>query len=539
METLFSVKIWLLLAGLGLFLFGMFLMEEAIKNLASRPFKLFLRKQTGSPIKAVLSGTITTAILQSSSLVTLLVMSFTSAGIIGLKNGIGVILGANLGTTLKGWLIALIGFKANLDSIIFPLLAIGGLGIIFLKRQILVNSSKFIMGFAFIFMGLDFIKDGFAELATQIDLSYIADKPNIFFLLVGIILTGLIQSSSASLVIFLSALTIGIIDLHQAIYLVIGSDLGTTATALIGTIKANSIKKKTGLAHLYFNIIQSTLAVLLIPVYLYMIQDLIGIKDDLIILVVIQSIFNLAAIIVVLPFLDFFTSLVERSIGSEQQTQNSFLNSIHPEEIISSIESLKKEAFVFAERSLIVIKQFLSIDEKTSPSRMIEYNLLKEYENEISSFYLKVQQYSKSNEEAAELNSLISIFRLMALSVKDIKDVKHNFEDLQNSVDDDNYNMSLLIKNTQKKFYEKVQTNLESLSDSGRNEMINLESLQREIHETYNTTPYIFKKFRGPSGEIDFSSAMNLIREINNSNESIINAYNQLQMLKGANHNKT
>jgi phosphate:Na+ symporter len=114
-----AVQLWSLLAGLGLFLFGMFMMEESLKTLAGRSFKKFLRKHTTNAIKAVLSGTLVTAILQSSSMVSLLVMSFAGAGIIGLKNGIGMIMGANLGTTLTGWLVSLIGFKLDIETLYY------------------------------------------------------------------------------------------------------------------------------------------------------------------------------------------------------------------------------------------------------------------------------------------------------------------------------------------------------------------------------------------------------------------------------------
>lgn len=146
-----DIQIWEVLAGLGLFLFGMFMIEESLKNLVGRTFKKFLRKHTNNSVKAVLSGTLITGILQSSSMVALLVMSFAGAGIIGLKNSIGIILGANLGTTMTGWIVSWLGFKLDLGAVILPFIAIGGLGIIFLKSEKLSNLSKLLMGFSFIF----------------------------------------------------------------------------------------------------------------------------------------------------------------------------------------------------------------------------------------------------------------------------------------------------------------------------------------------------------------------------------------------------
>lgn len=530
MENGLTVQIWLFLAGLGVFLFGMYLLEESMRSLASRSFKIFLRKQTGSPIKAVLSGTLTTAILQSSTLVTLLVMSFTSAGIIGLKSGIGIILGANLGTTVTGWMISLLGFKLNIDTYILPFLAIGGLGISFLKNKQMANISKLILGFAFIFFGIGYIKESVSEFALNADLSILHDKPLILFLLFGVALTAALHSSSASIAIYLSALAAGVIDLHQAIFLVIGSDLGTTATAMLGTINANAIKKKTGWAHFYFNIIQSTLAIILFQVHLYVITELIGIKDNLIILVFLQTSFNLVGILVVFPFLNRFTNFIDRTISSKNGSHSHLIQNTSPEEITSSIDSLKKEALLFADSSIKISKYFLSI-EKINGSTMQEYSDLKEYENEITTFYLKVQEHAKSSEEADELNTLIATFRLLAISVKDIKDVKHNMDALKDSADDDDFNLYQLIQTTQSKFYELLEENIHS-SHTKSEDTKDLEILQREIHTKYSITPFILNKREGNVGDIDFSSSLNLLREINNSNESFIDAFEHLLQLK-------
>ena len=155
------IQVWPFLAGLGLFLFGMSQMEESLRKIAGRRLTKFLKDHTNNPIKAVLSGAMITAILQSSAMVTLLVMSFTSAGILVLKNGIGIILGANLGTTITGWLVSLLGFKYKLDVIILPLIAIGGLGAVFLTKQWLSQICRFFLGFGLIFLGLDYMKSAF------------------------------------------------------------------------------------------------------------------------------------------------------------------------------------------------------------------------------------------------------------------------------------------------------------------------------------------------------------------------------------------
>ena len=145
-----GIKIWVLLAGLALFMFGMRMLEESLRNLAGRSFKKFLRKYTENRIEAVGSGMLVTMVIQSSSMVTLLVMSFAGAGLIGLQNGIGMIMGANLGTTVTGWIVTILGFKLDIGSVILPIVAIGGLGSVFIKKDKPHYLSRFLLGFSFL-----------------------------------------------------------------------------------------------------------------------------------------------------------------------------------------------------------------------------------------------------------------------------------------------------------------------------------------------------------------------------------------------------
>lgn len=151
-------ELWKLLAGLGIFLFGMYLLEEAIKALSGRSFKKFIKNYTSNRIKSILAGTFSTAILQSSSAVSLIVIAFVGAGIMNMINAMGVIVGSNLGTTVTSWIVASLGFKFSIESIALPIIAVGGLVLIFLgKTGKYANISKLLVGFGFIFMGLDYI----------------------------------------------------------------------------------------------------------------------------------------------------------------------------------------------------------------------------------------------------------------------------------------------------------------------------------------------------------------------------------------------
>ena len=185
--------IWKFIAGLGLFLFGMFMLEEGIKALSGRAFKKFLRKHTKNKIKAILSGTFITAIVQSSSVVSLMTLAFVGAGVIKLTNAIGIILGSNLGTTMTGWVVATLGFKLDIESFALPCIGIGGLGLIFLARSDrFSNISKLVVGFGFLFLGLNYMKLSISDLAETFDIGMYADYSLIVFAMIGLVLTAII-----------------------------------------------------------------------------------------------------------------------------------------------------------------------------------------------------------------------------------------------------------------------------------------------------------------------------------------------------------
>lgn len=237
--------LWKFLAGLGLFLFGMSQLENGVKELAGRGFKVFIKRHTKNKLKAILGGTLITALLQSSSVVSLMILAFVGAGVISMKSALGIILGSNLGTTFTGWLVATLGFKLDIEGFVMPFIAIGGLLVVlFPKRQQLFNIGLLTLGLAFLFLGLSFMKDSIEYLAENFDISLFTDYGLFVFFIVGFLFTALIQSSSATMVITLSALNVGIIDFYGAAALVIGANLGTTITVLLGALQGTVSKKK-------------------------------------------------------------------------------------------------------------------------------------------------------------------------------------------------------------------------------------------------------------------------------------------------------
>jgi phosphate:Na+ symporter len=525
MEMLDSIPVWTVLAGLGLFLFGMFMLEEALRNLAGRSFKLFLRQHTNRPVKAIASGALVTSILQSSSLVTLLVMSLTGAGIVGFNSGLGMIMGANLGTTATGWLVALIGFKLNIEAFVLPFLAIGGLGIAFLKSEKLSNLSKLLMGFSFMFLGLNYMKNSFAHLATQVDFSILSDKPMVLFVLFGFVLTALIQSSSASMTIYLSSLAAGIITLPQAAFLVIGSDLGTTVTGIIGTLNGNAIRRKTGWSQFFFNLVSSMLGLALFKVLFFVIEEGIGITDPLTALVFFHSSFNFCAVLVVGPFINVFTRILDKYVKVENKTIAKFVAGGNPHESVSGLESLQKEIPLFLDK-VLNFNSNAFLKGKKGGVDLSAYFHIKQYEKEIGQFYNSLLQIPLNKEEILLINNLVAAVRNGALSAKDLKDIKHTLQEFENAASDKANRLLTQIKDNQQFFYSELKLLILNMENIIEQDFDRIKDLQNKFYR--EETSNLYQLFSQSENEIDINSGLNMLREISSSNESLVKAFKNL-----------
>jgi phosphate:Na+ symporter len=223
------------LSGLGMFLFGMYYMELALKEAAGLRFKNWVRHSTSSTMKSLFTGAAATAVLQSSSVVTLMTLSFVSASLMSLHSGIAVIFGSNVGTTATAWIVATLGFKVKIELFALPMIGAGGLLLAFNSSGRKVAAvAKVAIGFGLLFLGLDIMKTAIESFSTTLDFSEFADYPLITFVAIGFVLTALIQSSSAATAIALSALYAQILVFDQAAAMVIGTNIGTTVTAIRG-----------------------------------------------------------------------------------------------------------------------------------------------------------------------------------------------------------------------------------------------------------------------------------------------------------------
>lgn len=250
-----------LLGAVGLFLYGMKVMSEGLQKAAGDRLRNILSVMTRNRFTGTLTGFLITALIQSSSASTVMVVSFVNAGLMSLAQSIAVIMGANVGTTFTAWVIALFGFKVNISAFVLPLIGLA-VPLLFSHKSRTKSMGEFLVGFAFLFMGLDLISkyvpdlqsnpEMFAFLERYASMGYMSV---LIFLAVGIILTMVIQSSAATFAITLIMCSKGWIDFPLACALVLGSNIGTTITPLLASMSGNVAAKRTAISHLLFNLL--------------------------------------------------------------------------------------------------------------------------------------------------------------------------------------------------------------------------------------------------------------------------------------------
>lgn len=312
-----------LCGGIGLFLLGMSLMTDSLKEIAGESLRLWIAKFTGSPIKAMNSGIIFTLIVQSSTATTLATIGFVSAGVLPFSQAIGVVIGANIGTTSTGWMVALLGVKFSIGKIALPLIALGALTKILTYGRVALFGLV-LAGFGLIFYGIELLQIAMSGLADKIDLSIFSTKSvfdQLLLVLFGIVMTVILQSSSAAITATIAALATQVIQLEQALLLVIGQNVGTVATAVLAAIGANVSAKRTAAVHVIFNIVCAILAFLILSplfLWLYQSQNLFSALEPVLIVAAFHTAFSLLGAAIFLPLVEPFKTLISRLIPDKE-----------------------------------------------------------------------------------------------------------------------------------------------------------------------------------------------------------------------------
>ncbi|HOV03792.1 MAG TPA: Na/Pi symporter [Kaistiaceae bacterium] len=303
-----------LFGGIGVFLLGMIVMTDGLKRLAGGSVRQALARFTKTPLKGVATGAIATAVVQSSSAITVTAVGFVGAGLLTFPQAVSVVFGANIGTTVTGWLVTLIGFKLKLGAVMLPMVFVGVLLRLF-GRGRLADIGWSLAGFGLLFFGLEMMQQAMAGLEGAVTPDSFP-RGGLFarlqLVFVGMAITIVTQSSSAGVATALVALGAGVVSFPQAAALVIGMDVGTTVTALLATVGGSVAMRRTGVAHFAFNVLSGTVAFFNLGLYVMLFEDFIASGHAQIALVCFHTLSNTLGVVLLLPVIRPFTRLVMR-----------------------------------------------------------------------------------------------------------------------------------------------------------------------------------------------------------------------------------
>ena len=511
--AIFSKFSWLdLLFGLGIFLLGMLVLEKSLAQAAQAGVRKWLFNYTKTPIAAIATGTCVTALLQSSSLVTLILMAMVGAKVLPLTNAVGAVLGANLGTTFTGWLVIVLGFKLQLATMALPLLGCGGLIVVFFEsHRRLFALGGLLCGLGLLLLGLALMKSAVETLPEVLDFKLLVGMPSIIFLLAGTALTAIIQSSSATMMITLTLLHAQLIQLPEAVAFIIGADLGTTSTSVLGALKAQSTQRRLAAAHILFNIVTSLIAfVVLLPLLPWLIL-LWPTKDPLLQLVLFHSSFNVLGILLFLPFLSLFTRILDRLFRAPEKVVTRFIHSVPTAEQTMAIVALGKE--VHDLQSEVLRFCWRAVDGK---QHAVRYQRLKIREGEII-------QYGAQLTHAAGIQ-LMSAARDSIYAAKSLTDVVEDWAlEKEPHVAND---IKRLLHKWRSQFRRQLAMTRQLYTLLKDSNIIDPDAIDRALQNTYRSQTQDLHRFAGDAtvSKMDLSSLLNLNRELYNSLQSLRNA---------------
>lgn len=312
-------QILLILGGVGLFIFGMGVMTDALREAAGGRLRRFLTTFTTTPLRGVMTGTVTTALIQSSSATTVMTVGFVGAGLLSFPHALGVLFGANIGTTFTGWMVTWLGFKLHLGTLALPGLFVASL-LGLLARGNLARFGRVLAGLCLLFIGLDLMQEGaaaFSEILQPEDLPSQSLLGQLQLLTIGLVMTVVMQSSSAALAVALVFLSTGSISFAQAAAMVIGMNLGTTVTAMMASVGGTVTMRQTAVANLLFNIGTAILAFPLLWFSAAPFEAIARSAGDETALVVFHTAFNIVGTLIFLPFTRQFAGFVQRLLPDE------------------------------------------------------------------------------------------------------------------------------------------------------------------------------------------------------------------------------
>ena len=456
-----------LIGSLGLFLYGMKIMSEGLQKFAGDSLRRILTAMTTNRVTGMLTGVLITALIQSSSATTVMVVSFVNAGLLTLSQSIGVIMGANIGTTVTAWIISALGFKIDIAAFALPLLAFA-IPLFFSNKSSRKSMGEFVFGFAFLFMGLQNLKANAPDLGANPDmLAFVQNYTDmgflsiILFLFIGAVLTMIVQASAATMAITLIMCANGWIDYHLGVALVLGENIGTTITANLAALTGNTQARRAALAHLAFNVFGVIWVLLRFYPFTdgvsWFVEHVMGVSDPAAAvsfkLAAFHTAFNISNTCIMIWFVRFIEKTVCTLIKPKVEDEEYRLRFISGGMLSTaelSILQAHKEISLFAERTSRMLGMVRELFyEKNEEAFLKTYARVEKYESisdrmeiEIANYLTQVSEgrlSSESKEEirimlraVSEIESIADSCNNMARSIKRRNEFKSVFTDSQN-----------------------------------------------------------------------------------------------------------
>ena len=421
-----------LLGSLAMFLYGMKIMSEGLQKFAGDRLRNILTAMTTNRVTGVLTGVLITALIQSSSATTVMVVSFVNAGLLSLSQSIGVIMGANIGTTVTAWIISALGFKVDMAAMSLPLLAIG-IPLLFSGKSNRKSIGEFIFGFSFLFMGLSLLKANAPDLGKNPEmLSFVQNYTDmgfasvILFVLIGTILTMIVQASAATMAITLIMCANGWISFELGAALVLGENIGTTITANLAALTGNTQSRRAAMAHLVFNIFGVIWVLCLFkPVTMgvsWFVEDIMKTVDPAVAVSFKLSAFHTAFNICNVLILIWFVKFIERTVCKiipQKETEEEYRLRFITGGLLStaelSIVQARKEINLFAERMSRMFGMLKDLLHETNENDFNKlFSRIEKYENisdnmelEIANYLNKVSEGRLSSESKLEIRGML------------------------------------------------------------------------------------------------------------------------------------
>lgn len=416
-----------IIGGLGLFLLAIGMMTDGLKLAAGNALRTLLAKWSKTPFRGVVSGAAMTALVQSSSAVTVASLGFVNAGLLSMRHALGIVYGANIGTTMTGWLVAMVGFKLNIQAVALPMIGVGMILKLLKPNSRLASVGIAIAGFGLFFVGIDSLKTAFEGIVSTFDLSQFKAEGVegfLMYLVIGFVMTVLTQSSSASIALTITAATSGMVGIYAAGAMVIGANIGTTSTAMFASIGATSSAKRVAAAQVVFNVATAVVAALILPLLFGLIHWITAVAeidaDPGITLAIFHTLFNLLGVALIFPLNDKLASFLDQRFVSleEEASKPKHLDKNIAQTPDLAVNALILELLSVSDRFLHVYPKLFS--QQSSEITAVENDIhgVEALCQHISKFIVDVERAALSEETTKALASLMRVEHYMLSSAQ-------------------------------------------------------------------------------------------------------------------------